>query len=673
MLKTMPFSEDECKMKLAYRLWGIKQYHKVLKNNLNELVNQLNANVQNILQASGVEFRDEYKKAKIQLTEVLGIILDLSICFHMKQTGNARFGLTLNASVPSVPEEGKKNVSFVNKELQEEDHVYPYLNIDSAELKENNADCKLQLKSLLQFRNSSTIMKEYSENAFLDTRPDVQFSTESKVEMSPRPPALCQSCQMNDNCAALNQSRNFQVTLKSCVCQSKQPLVVSTPDTETKDPAIVEPSVTYKKRLVPETQCVSDVKEPVVEKPFAGDIMEPMESGSYARVLNRPTEPFEIDNKDQAVLQPFANLKKTVPQEPSCIDEKSSVVLEPSTLDEKMPLIVETLAFTERRPVAEVIDYSKQAALPSYDTSFDSLSKAQVLMGHRGMSLLNSACPGKAVPLFNTRNTCPGSSTSVLCTVTSGAEVWDTYELCLEDVGSVSSNKKVAEMKPLLSNDTRLLSVLPDSHCQQPADQGFICKMQQKTGVLSQQNSVPAVFDPMNIAPGIQKSILCTETLQPSSLTASLDPTVRGKSDIQEPRRLIPEFNVHRWDELEVVISYVVDPHCFFIQRAGRALTDLMKRMNDKYSGSSPCKTDVKGSQVSVYTMVEGSQVNVCWQKKKLWYRGFVVRKRAAKNDVKMQGDSCPWFNLVCRGYKLVYESSDWKVLLCPSVLWSRL
>ncbi|XP_072915964.1 uncharacterized protein [Hemitrygon akajei] len=91
---------------------------------------------------------------------------------------------------------------------------------------------------------------------------------------------------------------------------------------------------------------------------------------------------------------------------------------------------------------------------------------------------------------------------------------------------------------------------------------------------------------------------------------------------VESPRELpiarkIQEFQYLRWQEIEVRISYVIDPHHFYIQHVGQELLELMRELNFECSRSSATMDCVP---------LISSYVCAWLPNNKQWYRACVIR-----------------------------------------------
>ncbi|XP_067852844.1 uncharacterized protein [Heptranchias perlo] len=79
----------------------------------------------------------------------------------------------------------------------------------------------------------------------------------------------------------------------------------------------------------------------------------------------------------------------------------------------------------------------------------------------------------------------------------------------------------------------------------------------------------------------------------------------------------IPEFQFCRWQEIEIRVSYAIDPHYFYIQHSGQELPELMRELNIECSRSSAtmCCIPLVSSYVCAW-LPESKQ----------WYRTRVIR-----------------------------------------------
>ncbi|XP_006005511.2 uncharacterized protein LOC102362699 [Latimeria chalumnae] len=174
--------------------------------------------------------------------------------------------------------------------------------------------------------------------------------------------------------------------------------------------------------------------------------------------------------------------------------------------------------------------------------------------------------------------------------VTSGTEIWDTFEFSVSDVGQVSDR----------CHDCEINNEVPPSLAQEP----------------SASEPFEECFSPGSLVP---------ETAAvPECSTSPISEA--GENDGRSLGPVIPKFVMCLWEEMEVMVSHVVDPHCFFIQPAGTDLQRLTYQLNEE---SSTNFTPIG------YVPQIGSFVCAFCSKKQLWHRAQVK-----KLETSWKGDS---------------------------------
>ncbi|XP_072125869.1 uncharacterized protein [Mobula birostris] len=93
-------------------------------------------------------------------------------------------------------------------------------------------------------------------------------------------------------------------------------------------------------------------------------------------------------------------------------------------------------------------------------------------------------------------------------------------------------------------------------------------------------------------------------------------PRIESQRELPIARK-IHEFQYLRWQEIEIRVSYVIDPHHFYIQHIGQELRELMKELNFECSRSSATMDCVPLISSYVCAWLPNNQQ---------WYRACVIR-----------------------------------------------
>ncbi|KAK6480218.1 hypothetical protein HHUSO_G17880, partial [Huso huso] len=99
-------------------------------------------------------------------------------------------------------------------------------------------------------------------------------------------------------------------------------------------------------------------------------------------------------------------------------------------------------------------------------------------------------------------------------------------------------------------------------------------------------------------------------------LGVAMEPGIGSCS--QDGRGVIPDFQIRKFDEVEVAVTHVVDPSCFFIQDVGPPMQELAMELNSRTCSSSSPLTRVN----SIPDI--GSYVCGWFPKHELWCRAQV-------------------------------------------------
>ncbi|XP_043560860.1 uncharacterized protein LOC122557331 isoform X2 [Chiloscyllium plagiosum] len=193
-------------------------------------------------------------------------------------------------------------------------------------------------------------------------------------------------------------------------------------------------------------------------------------------------------------------------------------------------------------------------------------------------------------------------------------EVWDTFEFPTSDS---DTNCWVSPEKEKTCNGKVLISTLDAISPQEPLNpHDIFCLPNAIEQVATSRNCV--------VSPEQYESSNCMlEPLNRSHFSNSpfgraMEPPVASE---------ISEFQFCRWQEMEIRVSYAIDPHCFYIQHVGKDLPELMRKFNIECSRNS--------ATLSSIPMIN-SYVCAWLPENKQWYRSRVIR---IVGDVATHGD----------------------------------
>ncbi|XP_078402296.1 uncharacterized protein LOC144683213 [Cetorhinus maximus] len=183
-------------------------------------------------------------------------------------------------------------------------------------------------------------------------------------------------------------------------------------------------------------------------------------------------------------------------------------------------------------------------------------------------------------------------------------EVWDTFEFT---TSNSDTNGCVEPEEEKTCNGQAVVSALDATSSQESLSlNDALCQPNPIEHMLTSKN---CIFSP-------QQHLNSNSILEP--LTESHFPDSSVERDMKLPVASdIPEFQFCRWQEVEIRVSYAVDPHYFYIQHSSQELPELMRQLNIECS---------KNSATLCCTPLISSYVCAWLPESKQWYRSCVIR-----------------------------------------------
>ncbi|GCC22208.1 hypothetical protein chiPu_0000593 [Chiloscyllium punctatum] len=183
-------------------------------------------------------------------------------------------------------------------------------------------------------------------------------------------------------------------------------------------------------------------------------------------------------------------------------------------------------------------------------------------------------------------------------------EVWDTFEFPTLDS---DTNCWVSPEKEKTCNGKVLISTLDAISPQEPLNPNdTFCFPNAIEQVATSRNCV--VSPEQYVSSNCMLEPLNRSHFSNSSFGRVMEPPVASE---------ISEFQFCRWQEMEIRVSYAIDPHCFYIQHVGKDLPELMRQFNIECSRNS--------ATLSSIPMIN-SYVCAWLPENKQWYRSRVIR-----------------------------------------------
>lgn len=203
---------------------------------------------------------------------------------------------------------------------------------------------------------------------------------------------------------------------------------------------------------------------------------------------------------------------------------------------------------------------------------------------------------------------CKPSNSKQIYVARSEREVWDTFEFTASGSNTEDEEKRTC--------DTQIvIPTLDVTSSQEPRS---------NNDALQQSNPFDQIPNSRRYIVSPQQCVRPYNSLEP--LTDSQFANAHVESDAGSPlTENIQEFQYCRWQEMEIRVSYVVDPHYFYIQHIGQELPELMRKLNVECSQDSAtmCCIPVIRSYVCAW-LPENKQ----------WYRAYVINVVAPEETV---------------------------------------
>ncbi|XP_051878009.1 uncharacterized protein LOC127573644 [Pristis pectinata] len=199
---------------------------------------------------------------------------------------------------------------------------------------------------------------------------------------------------------------------------------------------------------------------------------------------------------------------------------------------------------------------------------------------------------------------CESSNCKQIYVAQSEWEVWDTFEF----TSSGSNTTGFEDSEEGRTCGVQILVSTLDATSSQ--------ELLSKDDTSQQSNSFDQISTSRNYVLSSQQYVSPYSSLEP--LTDSQLPYSHVESDTELPiTRNIQEFQYCRWQEIEIRVSYVIDPHYFYIQHSGQELPELMRELNIECSKSS--------ATIGCIPLIS-SYVCAWLPENKQWYRACVIR-----------------------------------------------